>query len=92
VEVDQPDITFITPFGYFYYVKKLFGLNNAGATYQQCMQFCFKGHIGCNLEVFVDDIVVKSRRSSMSYPVPRKRERSLHTCAQDVQITRIITT
>jgi hypothetical protein len=27
----------------------------------------------------------------MSYPIPRKRERSLHTCAQDVQITRIIT-
>jgi hypothetical protein len=27
----------------------------------------------------------------VSYPVPRKRERSLHTCAQDVQITRIVT-
>jgi hypothetical protein len=28
-------------------------------------------------------------REDMSY---RKRERSLHTCAQDVQITRIVTT
>jgi hypothetical protein len=27
----------------------------------------------------------------VSYPVPRKRERSLHTCAQDVQITCIVT-
>jgi hypothetical protein len=27
----------------------------------------------------------------LSYPVPRKRERSLHTCAQDVQITRMAT-
>jgi hypothetical protein len=27
----------------------------------------------------------------LSYPVLRKRERSLHTCAQDVQITRIVT-
>jgi hypothetical protein len=27
----------------------------------------------------------------MSYPVPRKRERNLHTCAQDVQITRMAT-
>jgi hypothetical protein len=26
----------------------------------------------------------------MSYPVPRKRERSLYTCAQDVQITRTV--
>jgi hypothetical protein len=28
---------------------------------------------------------------AVSYPVPRKRERSLHTCAQDVQITRMTT-
>jgi hypothetical protein len=28
----------------------------------------------------------------VSYPVLRKRERSLHTCVQDVQITRIVTT
>jgi hypothetical protein len=27
----------------------------------------------------------------LSYPVPRKRERSLHTCTQDVQITRMAT-
>jgi hypothetical protein len=27
----------------------------------------------------------------LSYPVPRKKERSLHTCAQDVQITRMAT-
>jgi hypothetical protein len=26
------------------------------------MQFCFKGQIGCNLEVYIDDIVVKSQR------------------------------
>jgi hypothetical protein len=32
---------------------------------------------------------IKSR--IVSYPVPRKRERSLHTCAQDVQITCIVT-
>jgi hypothetical protein len=29
--------------------------------------------------------------SGLSYPIPRKRERSLHTCAQDVQITRMAT-
>jgi hypothetical protein len=27
----------------------------------------------------------------VSHPVPRKKERSLHTCAQDVQITRMAT-
>jgi hypothetical protein len=30
-------------------------------------------------------------RVHLSYPVLRKRERSLHTCAQDVQITRMAT-
>jgi hypothetical protein len=29
--------------------------------------------------------------SALSYPVLRNRERSLHTCAQDVQITRMAT-
>jgi hypothetical protein len=32
-------------------VKMSFRLKNAGATYQQCMQFCFKGQIGHNREV-----------------------------------------
>jgi hypothetical protein len=33
-----------------------------GGMYQQCMQFCFKEQIGCNLEVHVDDIMIKSRK------------------------------
>jgi hypothetical protein len=32
-----------------------------------------------------------TKSSKLSYPIPRKRERSLHTGAQDVQITRIVT-
>jgi hypothetical protein len=52
---------FITPFGCFYYIKMSFRLKNAGATYQRCIQFCFKGQIGCKLEVYVDNNVIKSR-------------------------------
>jgi hypothetical protein len=37
-----------------------FGLKNAGATYQQCMQACLKEQIGRNIEVYVDDIVIKT--------------------------------
>jgi hypothetical protein len=37
-----------------------FGLKNAGATYQQCMQACLKEQIGRNIKVFVDNIVIKS--------------------------------
>jgi hypothetical protein len=38
-------------------------------------------------------VIVRKKNGKwwMSYPVPRKRERSLHTCAQDVQITRMAT-
>jgi hypothetical protein len=31
------------------------------------------------------------KQFNLSYTIPRKRERRLHTCAQDVQITRIVT-
>jgi hypothetical protein len=53
-------LKFITPSGYFCYVKISFIRKNAGATYQLCIQFCFKEQIGHKLEVYVDDIVIKS--------------------------------
>ncbi|GJW43413.1 reverse transcriptase domain-containing protein [Tanacetum coccineum] len=38
-----------------------FGLRNAGATYQRLVDKAFHKQIGRNLEVYVDDIVIKSR-------------------------------
>ena len=38
-----------------------FRLKNAGATYQRCMQACLKEQIGRNVQVYVDDIVIKTR-------------------------------
>jgi hypothetical protein len=55
---------FIIPFRCFCYIKMPFELKNAGATYQRCMQSCFKGQTGRNLEVYVDDNVMKTRQSS----------------------------
>jgi hypothetical protein len=40
-----------------------FGLKNAGATYQRCMQACLKEQIGRNIEVYVDDIVIKTAKA-----------------------------
>ena len=51
-------VTFITPFGAFCYTSMPFGLWNIGATFQRCMQRCFREQIGRNLEVYVDDIVI----------------------------------
>jgi hypothetical protein len=44
-EADQPATTFTIPYDCFYYVKMPFGLKNAGAMYQWCMQFYFRGQI-----------------------------------------------
>jgi hypothetical protein len=45
-------------------VTMSFGLRNAGATYQQCMNHVFGEHIGRTVEAYVDDIVVKTRKTS----------------------------
>jgi hypothetical protein len=55
--------SFITPFRMFSYVTMSFGLRNAGATYQRCMQHVFGDHIGRTVEAYVDDIVVKTRKA-----------------------------
>jgi hypothetical protein len=49
-------------FGYFCYVKMMFGVKNTMATFQWCMWFCFKEQIGHNLKVYVNNIVIKSRK------------------------------
>ena len=38
-----------------------FGLKNAGATYQRLVNKMFSKQIGRNMEVYVDDILVKSK-------------------------------
>ncbi|KAL2224042.1 UNVERIFIED_CONTAM: Transposon Tf2-12 polyprotein [Sesamum indicum] len=38
----------------------LFGLKNAGATYQRLINDMFKNQIGRNMEVYIDDMLVKS--------------------------------
>jgi hypothetical protein len=62
-ESDQLTTSFITPFEMYCYVTMPFGLRNAGATYQQCMQHVFEDHIGRTVEAYVDDIVVKTRKA-----------------------------
>jgi hypothetical protein len=60
---DQLATSFITPFGVYCYVTMPFALRNVGATYQQCMQHVFGDHIGRTVEAYVDNIVVKTRKT-----------------------------
>ncbi|GJW18441.1 reverse transcriptase domain-containing protein [Tanacetum coccineum] len=60
-EEDEEKTAFITNQGIFCYSKMPLGLRNAGATYQRLVDNTFHGKIGRNLEVYVDDLVIKSR-------------------------------
>ena len=61
-EEDTSKTAFICPgfIGLFEWVVMTFGLKNAGATYQRAMNFIFHELLGIILEVYIDDIVVKS--------------------------------
>ena len=59
---DAEKTTFRTPIGNLYYTMMPFGLKNAGATYQQAMTAIFHDMMHQELEDYMDDIVVKSRR------------------------------
>src|ERR1700731_3762635 len=65
---DEEKTSFVTPFGVFCYVKMPFGLKNAGTTYQRGMQMAFHDQIGRNIEAYVDDLVVKSKKKEDLIP------------------------
>lgn len=60
--IDQHKITFISPWANFYYKVMPFGLKNIGATYQVAMVTIFHQHIHKMVEVYIDDILVKSKQ------------------------------
>nr|GEZ09292.1 reverse transcriptase domain-containing protein [Tanacetum cinerariifolium] len=60
-EEDEKKIAIIRSQRIFCYAKMPFGLKNAGATYQRLVDKAFQKQIGRNLEVYVDDLVIKIR-------------------------------
>ena len=61
---DRESTSFITPRGTYYYNVMPFGLKNAGATYQRLMNKVFAEQIGKNMEVYVDDMLTKSKKAA----------------------------
>ena len=61
-EADIPKTAFRCPgaIGLFEWVVMTFGLKNAGATYQRTMNLIFHDLIGKIVEIYIDDVVVKS--------------------------------
>ncbi|KAK5773087.1 hypothetical protein PVK06_049391 [Gossypium arboreum] len=58
---DMEKTTFVTMWGTFYYKVMPFGLKNAGATYQGAMVTLFHDMMHKEIEVYVDDMIAKSR-------------------------------
>jgi hypothetical protein len=59
---DEEKMAFITPYGVFCYQVMPFGLKNAGATYQRMMQNCLGKQIGRNVQAYINDMVITTRR------------------------------
>nr|KYP35929.1 Retrovirus-related Pol polyprotein from transposon 17.6 [Cajanus cajan] len=57
---DEVHTSFIIDHANYCYRVMPFGLKNAGATYQWLMDKVFHQQIGRNMEVYVDDMVVKT--------------------------------
>ena len=60
-EEDQEKTAFITSQGLYCYKVMPFGQKNAEATYQRLVKKIFNKQIGRNMEVYVDDMPVKSK-------------------------------
>ena len=61
---DQEKTSFITPTGNYHYNVMPFGLKNVGSTYQRIMTRIFEPQLGKNIEVYIDDMVVKNKVES----------------------------
>ena len=61
---DQEKTTFVTPVGNYHHKVMPFGLKNAGSIYQRMMTTMFESQVGKNIEIFIDDMVVKSKMVS----------------------------
>ena len=61
---DQEKTTFISPNINYHYIMMPFGLKNVGAIYQWMMMRMFQDKIGHMVEVYIDDMVVKSKQEA----------------------------
>ena len=69
---DAEKTAFRTPIGNFYYTVMPFGLKNIGVTYQRTMTAIFHNMMHQELENYVDDIVVKSKKQEEHVRILRR--------------------
>ena len=62
---DREKTSFVTAQGTYCYRVMPFGLKNAGATYQRLVNRMFQKKIGTTMEVYIDDMLVKSTTTEL---------------------------
>ena len=62
---DQEKTSFVMGQGTYCYRVMPFGLKNAGATYQRLVNRMFHKQIGASMEVYIDDMLVKSTTAEL---------------------------
>ena len=58
---DQEKTAFVTLVGDYHYKIMPFSLKNAGSTYQRMMMRMFESQLGKNIEIYINDMIVKSK-------------------------------
>jgi hypothetical protein len=61
---DEEKISFITPFGTYYYHRMPEGLRNVGPTFYRMMRAILKDEMQRNVFMYIDDLVVASKRKT----------------------------
>ncbi|GJX38659.1 reverse transcriptase domain-containing protein [Tanacetum coccineum] len=77
-ESDEEKTAFHTSHGVYCYTKMPFGPKNAGATYQRLVDKAFDSQVGRNIEVYVDDLVIKSHTEAKMLKDIDETFRTLH--------------
>jgi hypothetical protein len=69
---DKAKTTFVTPWGTYCYKVMLFSLKNTGVTYQRVMVTLFHDMMHKQIEVYVDDMIAKSKKGEDHVKVLRQ--------------------
>lgn len=82
---NEEHTTFIIDCDLYYFKVMLFGLKNMGVTYQRLVKGMFSKQIGKIIEVYIDDMLVKSKKASnhvvdlrMTFEVLRRYQMKLN--------------
>ena len=89
---DAEKTTFITLQGLFCYNVMAFGLKNAGATYQRLVTKMFRPLLGKTMEVYINDMLVKSKGRQEAFELLRAYDMKLNSskCAFGVNVSRFL--